>query len=113
MTRAIAARSGPLFPLHLVQLHLSEECNHSLIAESVGRNALADLNPAATVTVAKQDVPTRSIALARHEHSALRRAARPHGVSSRLTVAASRLRTRPSLPGFELRNGVHQAVAAD
>ena len=102
VTRAIAARSGPQFPAHLVLLHLSDECNHPMIAESVGRNALADLTPAATVTVAMQDVPSRSFALARHEHSSSRREARPQPVSSRLTAAAPRSRVKPSLPGFEL-----------
>lgn len=102
VTRAIAARSGPAFPLHLVQLHLSEECNHPMLAESVGRNALADLNPAASVTVAKQHEPTRSIKLGRHKHSAKRRAERSVKVPSHLTCAAPRARAKPSLPGFEL-----------
>jgi len=100
-TRAVAARSGPMFPLHLVQLHLSEECNHPMLAESVGRNALADLTPSATVTTAKQDRPVRSIKLGRHSNSMRRRAERPEPVASRLTLAAPRSRTKPSLPGFE------------
>src|SRR5205823_3813545 len=50
LTRVIAARSGPGFPHQLVQLHLSRDCNHPVLAESAGRNALADLNPAASVT---------------------------------------------------------------
>lgn len=100
-TRAVAARSGPMFPLHLVQLHLSEECNHPMLAESVGRNALADLTPSASVTTAKQDLPTRSIRLGRHAQSAHRRAGRPVPVPSRLTIAASRSKESPRLPGFE------------
>jgi len=102
VTRAVAARSGPAFPQHLVQLHLSEDCNHPLLAEAAGRNALADLNPAATVTVAKQHESTRSIKLGRHRHSAHRRSARPSPVLSHLTCAAPRTRAKPSLPGFEL-----------
>jgi phosphoribosyl 1,2-cyclic phosphodiesterase len=102
VTRAVAARSGPAFPQHLVQLHLSAECNHPLLAEAAGRNALADLNPAATVTVAKQHEPTRSIKLGRHRQSAHRRAARPSPVPSHLTCAAPRAKAKPSLPGFEL-----------
>ena len=102
VTRAVAARSGPMFPLHLVQLHLSDECNHPMLAESAGRNALADLNPAATVTVAKQDEPSRSIKLGRHKHSAQRTAERPVKVPSNLTCAAPRHRRKPSLPGFEV-----------
>jgi phosphoribosyl 1,2-cyclic phosphodiesterase len=102
VTRAIAARSGPAFPQHLVQLHLSDECNHPLLAEATGRNALADLNPAATVTVAKQHEPTRSIKLGRHRHSAHRIASRPVPVPAHLTCAAPRAKAKPSLPGFEL-----------
>ena len=38
---------------------LSKDCNHPVLAESAGRNALADLNPAASVITAKQDTPAR------------------------------------------------------
>lgn len=103
LTRVIAARSGPMFPRHLVQLHLSDECNDPLLAESVGRNALADLNPAASVTTAKQDVPSRGISLCRHVHSARRRDPRPVPIPSRLTAAAPRNQRVPVLPGFEKR----------
>ena len=102
LTRSIAARSGPMFPQHLVQLHLSEECNHPMLAEAAGRNALADLNPAATVTTAKQDSPSRSIKLGRHKHTSNRRAERLVKVPTHLTCSASRSRSKPSLPGFEL-----------
>ncbi|HEY2910821.1 MAG TPA: hypothetical protein VGI99_11280, partial [Gemmataceae bacterium] len=101
VTRAVAARSGPMFPAHLVQLHLSDDCNVPLLAEAVGRNSLADLAPAAAVTTAKQDSPSRSIALGRHEHSSRRLAARPESPPARLTIAAPRARRNPSLPGFE------------
>ncbi len=112
VTRAVAARSGPLFPAHLVQLHLSDECNDPMLAETVGRNALADLNPAATVTTAKQDRPSRSISLARHDHSGRRCEARTHAVSSRLTVAAPRSLQKPTLPGFEFKSSGIPALAA-
>ena len=112
VTRAVAARSGPLFPAHLVQLHLSDECNEPMLAESVGRNALADLNPAATVTTAFQDRPSRSIALGRHAHSERRLESRPDSVPSRLTIAASRSQTKPTLPGFDFKNVAREAVAA-
>lgn len=103
LTRAVAARSGPMFPLHLVQLHLSDECNRPMLAETVGRNALADLTPSASVTTAKQEEPVRSIRLQRHEHSPNRRAARPEPVASRLTIAAAKSKQKPSLPGFDAR----------
>ncbi|HXD88481.1 MAG TPA: MBL fold metallo-hydrolase [Urbifossiella sp.] len=101
VTRAVAARSGPMFPTHLVQLHLSDDCNVPLLAESIGRNALAELAPAAAVTTAKQESPSRSIALGRHEHSSRRLAARPESPLARLTIAAPRARRHPTLPGFD------------
>ena len=72
LTRAIASRSGPGFPSHLVQLHLSKDCNHPWLAEAAGRNALADLNPAAAVITAQQDIPARSVPLVRRLEAAAR-----------------------------------------
>lgn len=98
-THAVAARSGPGFPSHLVQLHLSRDCNHPFLAESAGRNALAELNPSAVVLTAKQDAPARSIELARRSDAADRLAARA------VEVAPFPARPRsavPVLPGFEV-----------
>ena len=97
LTRSIAARSGPAFPMHLVQLHLSQECNHPMLAERAGRHALADLSPAAAVTTARQEAPARSISLGRHAHSARRTEVRPVRIATRELGSAS---LRPSLPGF-------------
>lgn len=95
-TRAVAARSGPGFPSHLVQLHLSRDCNHPFLAETAGRNALAELNPSAVVLTAKQDVPARSIELSRRPDAAARAAAR-----AVLPFPAARV-PQPALPGFEV-----------
>lgn len=99
LTRAVAARSGPGFPSHVVQLHLSRDCNHPFLAEAAGRNALADLNPSAVVITASQDVPAKSVPLARRADAAdranARRAVLPMPVSA-LRVA------QPALPGFEV-----------
>jgi phosphoribosyl 1,2-cyclic phosphodiesterase len=100
LTRAVAARSGPGFPHHLVQLHLSRECNHPTLAEAAGRTALADLNPAASVVTARQDVPARSIELGRRVESAHRTSARPHPVL--VPPVVPRYSVQPSLPGFDL-----------
>ncbi|MDB5307910.1 MAG: yycJ [Gemmataceae bacterium] len=102
LTRAVAARSGPAFPTHLVQLHLSKDCNHPWLAEAAGRGALADLNPAAVVITARQDVPARSVQLVRHPDSARRTEPRPHAAPiPRLTAAAPKPELQPSLPGFD------------
>lgn len=98
-TRAVAGRSGPAFPTHLVQLHLSRDCNHPYLAEAAGRNALADLTPSATVITATQDEAARSVTLARHAESAHRTGGRPTA-APRLTVAAPKAKSRPALPGF-------------
>lgn len=100
-TRAIAARSGPGFPSHLVQLHLSRDCNHPFLAESAGRNALADLNPSAVVLTAKQDAPAKSIELARRPDSADRLAGRADAPAV-VPFPARPASTRPVLPGFEV-----------
>ena len=100
-TRAVAARSGPGFPSHLVQLHLSRDCNHPFLAESAGRNALADLNPSAVVLTATQDAPARSIELTRRPDAAARVAARP-GAPTVMPFNARPSQGRPVLPGFEV-----------
>ncbi len=100
-TRAVAARSGPGFPSHVVQLHLSRDCNHPFLAESAGRNALADLNPSAVVLTAKLDAPTGSIARARRRDAATRLQVRAHAPA----LEPHNTRPTPShpvLPGFEV-----------
>jgi hypothetical protein len=91
LTRAIATRSGPGFPSHLVQLHLSRDCNHPHLAECAGRGALASLNPGASVITASQDIPARSIYLSRRADAAFRAVARGSVV----------YQTQPPLPGFD------------
>jgi phosphoribosyl 1,2-cyclic phosphodiesterase len=95
LTAAIAARSGDGFPGHLVQLHLSRDCNRPELAAVAGREALVALNPAAEVITAKQDVAARSITLCRRPNSAGRAVARGKPAPVR------RRTVQPSLPGFD------------
>jgi phosphoribosyl 1,2-cyclic phosphodiesterase len=95
LTRAVAAASGPGFPSHLVQLHLSRDCNHPHLAECAGRAALAALNPAASVITAKQDTPARTVFLSRRPDASNRAAGR--GV-----VPFAPRSAQPTLPGFEV-----------
>jgi phosphoribosyl 1,2-cyclic phosphodiesterase len=97
LTAAIAARSGDGFPGHLVQLHLSRECNRMELASAIGRAALAGLNPKTAVVTARQDVAARTIHLSRRPDSDLRVAARTTGT----VRPVRRATTQPSLPGFE------------
>jgi phosphoribosyl 1,2-cyclic phosphodiesterase len=94
LTAAIAGKSGEGFPGHLVQLHLSRDCNKPELAAVAGREALVALNPAAEVITAKQDVAAKSITLSRRANSRNRAAAR-------VTRPAKRKTVQPSLPGFD------------
>lgn len=95
LTAAIAGQSGEGFPAHLVQLHLSKDCNKPELAAVAGREALVVLNPAAEVITAKQDVAAKTILLSRRPNSgnrAVPRVKRPP--QKRQTI-------QPSLPGFD------------
>jgi len=48
---------------HLVQLHLSRDCNRPALAAAAGREALADVGSRATLTTAEQYTASRPIAL--------------------------------------------------
>lgn len=98
LTRAIVRQSPTGALTHLIQLHLSRDCNHPSLAESAGRNALADLHPAASVITARQDVPCRSIALARRPGVARKPAPRPVPVA-----AGPRKKAQACLPGFDAK----------
>jgi ribonuclease BN (tRNA processing enzyme) len=102
LTRAVAARSGVGFPRHLVQLHLSRDCNHPSLAEAAGRRALSDLSPAASVVTARADVPSRSVLLSRHPLSDRRREPRPQKPAKAAYTLPITMRAQPSLPGFEV-----------
>lgn len=95
LTAAIAGASGEGFPAHLVQLHLSKDCNRPELAAVAGREALVVLNPAAEVITAKQDVAAKTILLSRRPNShnrAVPRVKRP--TPKRQTI-------QPNLPGFD------------
>ena len=95
-TAAIAGGSGEGFPGHLVQLHLSRDCNKPELAAVAGREALVALNPAAEVITARQDVAAKSITLARRPNAAARSVARVTKA-----ISAKRRTVQPTLPGFD------------
>ncbi len=94
LTAAIAGQSGDGFPGHLVQLHLSRECNKPELAAVAGREALVALNPTAEVITARQDVAAKSITLSRRANSHNRAAAR-------VKTHAKKRNIQLSLPGFD------------
>jgi phosphoribosyl 1,2-cyclic phosphodiesterase len=61
--RAIARASDPKSLKHLVQLHLSRDCNLPSLAQETGRAALAEVGSAAAVTTAQQYAASRIISL--------------------------------------------------
>jgi phosphoribosyl 1,2-cyclic phosphodiesterase len=97
LAAAIASRSGDRCPRHLVQLHLSRQCNRPELASAAGTIALAELNPGVEVTTARQDSPARAIALGRREDSL------PRQVPQKSVICTAFRRTlrQQSLPGFE------------
>jgi len=92
---AIAGHSAAFPPDHLVQLHLSRECNHPELALKAGLAALAGLNPAIEVITSRQDAAARSISLTRRVRPATRE------VVHQSRAAARRLSVQAVLPGFE------------
>jgi phosphoribosyl 1,2-cyclic phosphodiesterase len=61
--RAVARTSDPRSLKHLVQLHLSRDCNLPSLAQEAGRAALADVGSGAAVTTAPQYAVSRIISL--------------------------------------------------
>jgi phosphoribosyl 1,2-cyclic phosphodiesterase len=100
VTTAIAARSGDGFPGHLVQLHLSRDCNRPELASASGRAALALLNPKSEVITARQDSVAKSIPLIRRPDGVHR--LRPRGDAILASLPSTRRAVvQPMLPGFE------------
>src|SRR5262245_66476229 len=63
LVRAVVRPSTPGGLRHVVQLHLSRECNHPALAAEFGRAALSDVGSPATLTTARQDRATPIISL--------------------------------------------------
>lgn len=97
LAAAIAARSGEGFPSHLVQLHLSRECNRPELAATTGRVALATINPQTEMITAQQYVATKPIPLARRPNSHRRLETR----TTSIFPSIRRQTSQPTLPGFE------------
>jgi phosphoribosyl 1,2-cyclic phosphodiesterase len=88
LTRFVA-KSGGL--RHVVQLHLSRDCNRPDLAASAGRAALAEFAPEAEVVTASQFTPTAPLSLV------------PRPAARRRPVrlpAPRRVSRQPTLPGL-------------
>lgn len=61
--RAVVRASDPKSLRHVVQLHLSRDCNAPALAQAAGRAALTEVGSSATVVTAQQYAASRVIAL--------------------------------------------------
>ena len=95
--RAVLRRSTPGRLRHIVQLHLSRDCNHPTLAAGAARAALAELAHAGEVHTASQDRVCASIELGTALPKARRAAARR---TPRRTAPPNGVQQN-GLPGFE------------
>ncbi len=94
LVRAVLARSHARLPRHLVQLHLSRDCNRPALARAAALAALANRGDV-TVHTAAQDAPGQTLHLSAGSPG-LQAPARPRGRRA-VTHASS----QPCLPGLE------------
>lgn len=93
LVRAVLARSAPGRLRHLVQLHLSRDCNRPALARAAARTLLEELGLTIPVYTAKQDAPGATLHL--------RGDARAGGRRRASRGRAARVRPiQPLLPGF-------------
>jgi hypothetical protein len=95
LVRAVVARSTAGRLRHLVQLHLSRECNRPALARDTLRALLAEMNVTASIHTAEQDVPGPPLDL--RTPIGQRKKARSGKGRARLSAAA----VQPLLPGME------------
>jgi phosphoribosyl 1,2-cyclic phosphodiesterase len=96
LAAAVVERSAHRPPAHLVQLHLSRECNRPELAAKAGRAAVAALNGHVELITTSQHVAARTIVLAGRNAST-------HGVPLKAVEKARSevSRIQPALPGFQ------------
>ncbi len=63
LLRAILARSTPGRLRHLVQLHLSRDCNRANLAQEAAQRVLSEAAPGVAVQTAEQDTPGMTVHL--------------------------------------------------
>ncbi len=95
LLQAILHRSMPGRLRHLIQLHLSRDCNRPVLAQEAAQHVLRDLAPDVAVLTAEQDVPGCTVHLSDQ-------AVRPARPRSRASSGRKRKRTlsQPLLPGL-------------
>jgi hypothetical protein len=94
LVQAVLQRSDEGRLRHLVQLHLSRDCNRPAVARETARALLAKLRSKAALHTAMQDEPLPTLTLGKAGGGR----SRPRGVVRRPSRRAS---IQPGLPGFE------------
>jgi phosphoribosyl 1,2-cyclic phosphodiesterase len=79
LVRAVLARSTPSRLRHLVQLHLSRDCNRAELARKAAAAALRQAGAKATVHTAEQNAPGKTLLL---DPTAVARPRSPRGVTA-------------------------------
>jgi phosphoribosyl 1,2-cyclic phosphodiesterase len=95
LVRAVLARSAPGRLRHLVQLHLSRDCNRPTLARKAAAEALLAANAKATVHTAEQGAPGKTLLL---DPTAAPRARQARSVPA---AKAAPLLRQAWLPGME------------
>ena len=95
LVRAVLARSEPGRVRHLVQLHLSHECNHPSLAREAARGVLDALEARVEVHTARQDETSATLHLG--AACVVRRRPRSEGMPR---AARRRAGAHPPLPGL-------------
>jgi hypothetical protein len=94
LVRAVLARSPAGRLRHLVQLHLSRDCNRPSLAREALRALLNELNVSAAVHTAQQDAPGMPLDL----RTPVAKRAKTQSRNGRTRSSAA---VQPFLPGFE------------
>jgi hypothetical protein len=94
LLRAVLSRSEPGRLRHVVQLHLSRDCNRPILARTAAQAVLSEVDAGIELHTASQDapLPTLHLGFASNGHS------RPRSRARRRSAVAP---THPWLPGFE------------
>lgn len=106
LVRAVLARSRSRPLQHLVQLHLSQDCNHPDLARAAAHALMAELGVPVEVHTASQDVPGTTLHLGSIVNAPSRRTGRRRGTHAARVLRGPRAGDRQSalvqrcLPGF-------------
>jgi phosphoribosyl 1,2-cyclic phosphodiesterase len=98
LVREILSRSQPGRLQHLVQLHLSRQCNRPNMAVDAARVVLEELEAEVAIHTARQDAAGPSLTLGAPVAGSKRRLPRR---GARKTLAKAAGHTQPLLPGWE------------